>query len=229
MQFIEAQRQSCLGCARNLSRPLYSAIILAGGRSSRLRRRKALVNLAGSPLIQHVHRAVRGLADEVVIVVKESRQCRTLTDILPETECVVDDPPSVGPLSGIYGGLKRCSGNYVVVLGCDLPFVSSEVLKLLLRECRGKSAAVPMWPNGQIEPLHAVYCREPSLVAAEQTLREGRRSIRALLERLPNVLYVSTEALKELDPDVLTFYNVNSASDLDKAEHISRSRSLGRA
>ena len=76
---------------------------------------------------------------------------------------------------------------------------------------------IPRWPNGYIEPLHAVYQTKLALEAAENALTEGKLKVRALIEKLQGVRYISTIAIQQLDPELLTFFNINTPADLNKA------------
>jgi molybdopterin-guanine dinucleotide biosynthesis protein A len=114
-------------------------------------------------------------------------------------------------------GFGAAGGDYSLLLPFDTPFVSGEVVSLLFELCEGRAAVIPRWPNGYIEPLHAVYQTRRALVAAEAAVAEGGLRVRALIERLRGVRYVSTLVVQQLDPELLTFFNVNTPADLDKA------------
>ena len=76
---------------------------------------------------------------------------------------------------------------------------------------------IPRWPNGYIEPLHAVYQTELALKAAKNAVIEGKLKVRALIEKLQGVRYVSTMIIQKLDPELLTFFNINTPLELIKA------------
>lgn len=202
-----------------------SAIILAGGSSSRLGQDKGLILLGGRPLIQHVLDKTHGLVDETLIVVNSQSQTETYRKALgPETAIVSDNSKTHGPLVGASAGFRLASGKYSLLLSCDTPFVSKEILQLLLELCVNKNATIPRWPNCYIEPLQAVYHTEFALRAADEALASGELKMQAMVNRLRNVRYVSTLVLEQLDPSLHTFFNVNTILDLKKAENILKSK-----
>lgn len=196
-----------------------SAIILAGGFSSRFEQDKALLSLAGKPLIKHVVDAVYGIVDETIIVVSSNVKAENFTNVVGPDVCVVIDISDMqGPLVGACTGFERIHGKYSLLLPCDTPLVSKEVLLLLLELCTNKNAVIPRWPNRYIEPLQAVYRTKPALEAAKYALEKGKSDMRSMIDKLPGVRYISTLVLRQLDQELTTFLNVNTPLDLKKAE-----------
>lgn len=197
------------------------AIILAGGFSKRFGENKALVEVKGKPMIMYVIEACIGLALEIMTVVNDRVRYDALSNVLPSfVKLVIDDKvqfPNVrSPIVGLATGLKNTEGDYAVALSCDAPLVNPLVIKYLFHECEGRDAAIPIWPNGNIEPLQAVYRAESALKATEETIKSGERDFRSMIKRLREVLFVPTRALQKFDPGLNTFLNVNSPEDLAK-------------
>ncbi|HDI07894.1 MAG TPA: molybdenum cofactor guanylyltransferase [Candidatus Bathyarchaeota archaeon] len=215
---------------RNEARTLLekAAVILAGGSSKRFGQDKGLVTLAGKPLILHVVEKVSGLVDEHVVVVSSEAQRESFSKLLPENRVVVDSTGKQSPLVGAFSGFQHVSGEYALLLPCDVPFVSRDVVSLLLEICGGRAAVIPRWTNGYIEPLQAVYAVEPAIQAAEEALGEGKLDMRSMIEKLRGVRYVSTLVLRQLDPQLLTFFNVNTPLDLKRAESLIHARGKNR-
>jgi molybdopterin-guanine dinucleotide biosynthesis protein A len=117
-------------------------------------------------------------------------------------------------------GFEEASGEFSLLLPCDTPLASRDILSLLLELCPGRNACVPRWPNGYVEPLQAAYRTEPALEASKIAFRAGKFNVQAMLDRLQCVRYVSTLVLKQLDPELRTFFNVNTPLDLKKAEQM---------
>jgi molybdopterin-guanine dinucleotide biosynthesis protein A len=202
-----------------------SAIILAGGSSSRLGQDKGLVQLGGRPLVEHVLDKARRLVDQTLIVVSSQNQTDTYRKALGADAVIVSDNSKIhGPLVGASAGLRLASGKYSLLLSCDTPFVSEEILQLLLELCVNKNATIPRWPNCNIEPLQAVYHTESALRAANDAVASGELKMQAMVNRLRNIRYISTLVLEQLDPTLRTFFNVNTILDLKKAENILRSK-----
>jgi molybdopterin-guanine dinucleotide biosynthesis protein A len=202
-----------------------SAIILAGGSSKRLGQDKGLTKLGGEPLIKHVLKAASNVVDNTVVVVSSREQKEKYAKSLGSSARVTVDSRNLrGPVIGSLTGLECSGGTYALILACDMPFVSQDVLSLLLDLCVNKSAAIPRWPNCYIEPLQACYCVKLATDAAKCALGEGETKIQALVDRLRGVRYISTLVLQQLDPELRTFFNVNTPLDLKKAEKMLQSQ-----
>jgi molybdopterin-guanine dinucleotide biosynthesis protein A len=196
-----------------------SAIILAGGLSSRLGHDKGLLLLADKPLIQHVLDTVDDIVDEKLVVVSSEAQLQKYRRFTSEnTRVLVDSIGNQAPLAGALSGFEKACGEYSLLLACDMPMVSRGILLILLDLCLSRSAAIPRWPNGYIEPLQAVYCTQLALEASRDALKVGELNLRAMVSRLRNVRYISTLVLEQLDPQLKTFLNINTPIDLRKAK-----------
>jgi molybdopterin-guanine dinucleotide biosynthesis protein A len=198
-----------------------SAVILAGGFSRRFGRDKGLVVLAGKPLILHVIDRVSKVVDEVLVVVSSEEQKNNFETVLEEkADLVIDKDDSQSPLVGAITGFETANAEYSLLLPCDTPLVSTQIIQFLLDMCTNRSAAIPRWSNGYIEPLQAVYRTESALTAAKTVLKQGKMNMQSMIDNLKGVRYVSTMVLEQLEPDLLTFFNVNTPHDLKKAEAI---------
>jgi molybdopterin-guanine dinucleotide biosynthesis protein A len=198
-----------------------SAVILAGGFSRRFGRDKGLVVLAGKPLILHVIDRVYKVVDEILVVVSSEKQKNKFEVILEEkANLVIDKDDSQSPLVGAITGFETADAEYSLLLPCDTPLVSTQIVQFLLDMCVNRSAAIPRWPGGYIEPLQAVYRTESALTAAKTALKQGKMNMQSMIDNLSGVRYVSTIVLEQLEPDLLTFFNVNTPQDLNKAEAI---------
>ncbi|MGQ9529796.1 MAG: molybdenum cofactor guanylyltransferase, partial [Candidatus Bathycorpusculaceae bacterium] len=96
--------------------------------------------------------------------------------------------------------------------------ISKSIISLLFELCPNKNAVIPRWPNGYIEPLQAVYCTKPALEAAEKAFGEDRLNMQSMVDKLRGVRYISTIVLRQLDPELRSFFNVNTPIDLRRAE-----------
>lgn len=200
-----------------------SAIILAGGFSKRFGTDKGLIELNGKPLILHVLERVNRVVEEIVVVVSSSAQRQKLEPFLGRNvRLIVDEQKTQSPLVGASTGFKRVEGEYSLLLPCDTPFLSSQVASLLLELCVGRDAVIPRWPNGYIEPLQAAYHTESALKAVETTLEQGRLDFQSMIDNLSRVRFLSTLVLKQVDPGLMTFVNVNTPESLKEAEYMLR-------
>jgi molybdopterin-guanine dinucleotide biosynthesis protein A len=195
-----------------------SAIVLAGGFSSRFGQDKGVLELANEPLIKHVVDAVKPIVDEVIVVANSQERIAKYAEIVAsDVRFAVDSGESNGPLIGALTGFESAHGKYALLLPFDMPFVSREVVLLLFELCLNKAAVVPRWPDGKVEALHAVYQTKEALDAAQSAVNEGKFDMQAVVERMRGVRYVSTLVIQQLDPDFRTFFNINTPLDLKKA------------
>ena len=201
--------------------PDCGAILLAGGKGTRLGYDKPHVRLGSRTLLQHVIDAAEKISDEIVLVVGgDEDSLFSLEKQHPSITVIRDDQNGVGPMMGIYTGMKRVTTEYAVVLPCDAPFISVPLMMELIRLARDSDAAIPIWPNQYLEPLHSVYRIEPSIQAIESALNGGEKSVLDLIKRLERVNKVPVEALREFDSELHTFFNVNYPEDLKTAYEI---------
>jgi molybdopterin-guanine dinucleotide biosynthesis protein A len=198
-----------------------SAVVLAGGFSKRFGQDKGLLKLAGKPLILHILDKVSTMVDEVLVVVSSKSQEKTYKCFLKQNaKTVIDKYETKNPLVGALTGFEKAQGKYSLLLPCDTPFISSQIAAFLLELCVDKDAVIPLWPNGHIEPLQAVYYTKSSLNVANKALEDKKQNMRSMIASLKKVHYVSTLALKQIDPNLTTFFNINTPKDLRKAEQM---------
>lgn len=206
-----------------------SLIVLAGGGSTRMRSDKGLRELGSEPLALHVVRRLSDLVDEVLLVVGSEAKRALYSRVIGEAADILVDVYGDGsPLVGALTGFMRARGEYALVTGCDMPFISRGAVRLLFEEGEGFNGAVFQWPNGWVEPLLAVYRVEPSLRVAEELYRVGNLRLRMILLELPRVKMIPIETLKGIDPRLLTLHDVDDETSLREAENILRKQNVER-
>ena len=187
-------------------------VVLAGGRGQRIGGDKAVVSLAGRPLLSYPVRAMLGALDQVVVVAKPSTVLPPLADV-----AVWEEPEQPShPLVGIAEALRRADGRWVLVCAGDMPFVPVSLLASLAasadvvdRDPAGASAVVAASARGALQPL--LGCYGPSCLARlAAAAQEAVAPARAVVEALGPLVVPVT------DPRAL--FNVNSAEDLREAE-----------
>ncbi|HWQ58335.1 MAG TPA: molybdenum cofactor guanylyltransferase [Clostridia bacterium] len=181
-----------------------SALILAGGKSSRFGRDKTQLKLNGATLAERAVEHVRPIFDEILIA-GEAEKFR-----IPGARAIPDIFPGAGPLGGIHSGLSYSKNDAVFALACDMPNFDAALCKRLISLCETYDIAVPR-ADGEAEPLFAVY-RKAALPAAEKLLREGNYRVRALFS-LVNTGYLDVEPVPgETSP----FFNINYKEDYER-------------
>ncbi len=195
-----------------------TAIILAGGTSQGFSEDKGTILLENKPLIRRVFNIVEPIVDEIIIVTNTQKRADLYAKLLPETaKFAIDNPQSHGPLNGAITGFEAAQGTYSMLLPSDSPFVSEELAMLLFDLAIGKTAAVPRNPENEIEPLCSVYQTKLVLETAKQVAVEGATDLQTLVEKLRGVRYISTMVIKQIDPELRSFFSVNTPLDLKRA------------
>ncbi|MGI0149811.1 MAG: molybdenum cofactor guanylyltransferase [Thermoplasmata archaeon] len=189
-----------------------SALILAGGVSKRFGQPKALIEMAGRPLIVHVAAAIASLANETIISVADPALEERIRSILPRAVFARDVRPGRGPIEGFHRGFRAATGELLLVAPCDAPFLEPQLYRLLLDVLREHDAAVPEFEV--FDPVRAVYRRAPVLEVFASSPNIASPS--ALVDRLECV-FVGPDRIRAVDPDLASFLDVNTHADLDEA------------
>ena len=192
-----------------------TSIILAGGKSSRLGRSKALQAIGAKSLIQWVVDRLVVLSTEIIIATAhgEAIPCSSAVRI----KTVADIYPEKGPLVGIYSGLLASSSSRAIVVGCDTPFLSVGLLKYMIRISSTFDVVVPRIKD-KLEPLCAVYSKS-CLVPIQELLEQNELRIAELFSMV-KVRYIEEDEINSFDPEHLSFFNINSQAALDRAREI---------
>jgi molybdopterin-guanine dinucleotide biosynthesis protein A len=189
-----------------------TSIILAGGKSSRLGRNKALQVIEGKSLIQWVVDHLAILTTEIIIATAhgEAIPCSSAVRI----KTVGDIYPGKGPLGGIHSGLIASSSSWAIVVGCDTPFLSIGLLEYMTQVLADSDVALPRIGEF-VEPLCAVYSKN-CVAPIQELLEQDERQIRKLFTMV-KVRYIEEDKINRFDPEHLSFFNINSQDDLDRA------------
>lgn len=197
-----------------------SAIILSGGNSKRFGKDKWLIKLKGTPLIFHVLEKIVPLVDETIVVTKKRLGIDFFKSLNFDIKIVKDEHEIQAPIVGALKGFQKARGVYSILLPCDTPLISGKAISLLLRMVPGNEAAIPKWPNGYIEPLHAVYNTQKAKRAAKKVIDRNNFKMRAFINEFEKVQFVSTHKFQSFDPNLHTFININHPSEFKKIENI---------
>jgi len=188
-----------------------TSIVLAGGKNLRLGRYKALETVCGKTLIERVVERLRLLTDRILIVTSQEQPPLTVTGV----EVLIDIYPGKGPLGGIYTGLLASRSLYSVVAACDMPFLNTELLRYMIELSPDFDIVIPRLGEEMVEPLHAIYSRS-CLDNIKTQLERNQLRINSLLNAV-RVRYVERAECQRFDPQLLSFFNINCQSDLDRA------------
>ena len=215
--------------------------ILAGGKSRRMGENKALMQLGDNSLIGHVIRRIRLITDELLLVTNNPPEYVHLNvpmhgDILPGT----------GALGGIYTGLTHASHDAVLCVACDSPFLEPKLLTYLVSILGEYDAVMPYTHSSQQTPFYqnkGIGVTNPShntqitlqtlcgvyskrcLPIIEQMLRESELRVHAIQERA-HIKCISSEIWREFDPEGMSFFNINTPEDFEKADVYMRAQTI---
>jgi len=211
-----------------------ACILLAGGRSRRMGTDKGLLplptvtgeNRSGREWMSfagHLLATLSPLCRETLLVVRDAAQAADYAAIVdawqgqPAARLVMDREQDVGPLMGLYSGLSAMQSARALVVAIDMPCVQPELAAFLLSQpltCENIAEETLLIPvvDGMPQVLLAVYPRS-ILPLIEARLHEGRRDPRSLLAVAP-VRYIEEAQLRQVDPDLRSFINMNTPEDL---------------
>jgi molybdenum cofactor guanylyltransferase len=193
----------------------FTIAISAGGKSSRMGTDKAFVHILGKPLIEHLIERVADVGqEETLLITNRLADYAHLT--LPMYKDVL---PDKGSLGGIYSAIYHSSHPYTLVLACDMPFVSTDLLRYMaaLRAGDQYDVIVPRvagYPQG----LHALYSRD-CLEPIRQRLEADELKVVSFYDDV-RVRYIDEDEYKAFNEKGLAFYNVNTPDELKEARKL---------
>jgi molybdopterin-guanine dinucleotide biosynthesis protein A len=172
---------------RCAGRPV-SLILLAGGRSRRMKRDKAGLPMPEGTLLERILLQVEGYFDDILISLSPGQRLsisrgKPPAGGRPAFRCIEDAVPGQGPMAGILAGLKAASHEVCAVIACDMPDIHIDFLRRLVRKAEIFDVVVPLSSDGLAEPLFAVYRRKVR-AKMQKLLASGQRSLLPLLDRV---------------------------------------------
>ena len=196
----------------NAAIPPCSGIILAGGLSSRFGgRNKALIEWNGRPLLDHIRQAFGGLFQEIILVTNAPGHFAAWDMTL-----VTDLFAVRSSLTGIHAGLFYAKHPLAFVTACDTPLLQPALIRMLLEAAGDDTDVVIPKTEKGLEPLCAVYSQR-CLNPISHRLRQGDFRIRSFFRQV-RVHHVPATRLRQHDPDLRSFYNINTSDDLEQAD-----------
>ncbi|MDQ4044050.1 MAG: molybdenum cofactor guanylyltransferase [Chloroflexota bacterium] len=192
-----------------------SAAVLTGGASRRMGTDKASISLGGMTLLERALAIVREVADEVFIV--GDRPSYHRYGVRVESDAF----PGAGTLGGIATALRVASNPRVLVVACDMPLLSPELLKAMVELPVKDDVVVPWLPveherqggKGTYETLHAIYRRD-CLPHIERRIADGELRVVGFFDDV-RVRMLDEDWLRQYDPDLRSFRNANTPEELE--------------
>jgi molybdenum cofactor guanylyltransferase len=192
-----------------------TSIILCGGKDRRFGRCKATAIVGGKRIIDRVTERLSPLSSEILVITSLDKRDMPIDD---RARIVVDKYPSKGPLGGIYTGLLAAKTELVIVVGCDMPFINAPLLRKMLELVDSYDAVIPVVGQEMREPLHAIYSLNCIPVIRKHLGNDDLSIFHALRDL--KIRYLEREEFLSIDPQMLSFFNVNYPRDLVEANRL---------
>jgi molybdopterin-guanine dinucleotide biosynthesis protein A len=191
-----------------------SIVIQAGGQSSRMGEDKGLVDLCGKPMIQNIIDRLYPFAGELIITTNRPDNYKRFG-----LQIFEDFYKDYGALAGLHTALSCASNEMVFVIACDLPFVNTSLFKFMknLFEAKQVDLVIPRTEKGY-EPFYAFYKRNNCLPLVTDAIESGKRRLISWFE-FAKVHPIYEDQLREFDPTLDSFVNINTPEDLEIAQN----------
>jgi len=186
-----------------------SAIILAGGKSTRMGFDKQLLKIDERKLMDSLIHKLKKEFDEIIIVTNRPELYIGLSHKITK-----DILPDKGPLGGIHAGLKICQSKYAFVVACDMPNINMKYVEFMKQKLSDENSYGCVTKFGDwIEPFSSFYSADLA-DHIETYLKEDRKSINGLLKNL-EITYIKEEHARQFSPNWDMFLNLNTNEDLN--------------
>jgi len=189
---------------------MLTGAILAGGKSLRYGRNKALEVIRGKSLIEHAVASLCRLCDPVLMVANDLTLYLHLRVFL-----VQDAIPEQGPLGGIYTALLFSPHPWILAKATDMPLLVEDLARMMLTLREGHDVVLPIL-NDRYEPLLALYSRR-CLAPVAAALEKGERKIVSFFPKV-RVKVLPEADWRTVDPEGLSFSNINTPQNLEQLQ-----------
>ena len=190
------------------------ALILAGGENKRFPITKGFIEMNSKKILESNIEILNGIFDRVIISTNNPELCYYLG-----VPMVGDVLKHRGPMTGILSVLSIPDVSELFVTACDMPFIKSELIKYIVGKWSERwDAIVPIFDN-KPQPLLGIYSKTIAQ-NMEQSIKNGERSLKRFLRRI-NVLYIEENYVRAIDPEGMSFVNINTIDDYLLIAHCS--------
>lgn len=189
---------------------MLTVAIMAGGKSSRMGTDKSFVLFQGRPMIEVVREQVQGLGSKTILITNKPDAYAHLG--LPMFSDVY---PDHGPLGGIYTAIYHAAHPHTLIVACDMPWLSRDLLQYMITLRETADVIVPRWQKFP-EPMHAIYSKQ-CLPPIKAKLKAKQLKITSFYGQV-DVRFVEREEIKQFDENGRSFANVNTPTDLQEAQ-----------
>jgi len=193
-----------------------TGIILAGGKSRRMKKNKVLLQIDKKLVIESIVEKLKIVFDDVVIIGNFSLDYR-----FSGVRLVKDIVSEKGPLGGIYTGLSVSQSKYSFICGCDMPFLNINLIQYMVRKKTDYNVLIPKYGDC-FEPLHAMYSKSIIPVIKEK-IEQGTYSIQSIFPKV-KVKYITEKEMEKFGNWREFFFNINTPSHLKTARRMANNR-----
>lgn len=182
-----------------------SAVVLAGGGSTRMGQNKALLQLGEKTMIERIVDKLRPLFEEIILVTNHPEEYPMLKDVefVRDKMCLEDK----NSMLGIYTGLSTTKKSHILALPCDMPFLNQDLIKYMISQLGEEDIMVP-YIKGFYQPLHAIYAKK-CLATMENELKNRNYKMISFLKKM-NTKIIGEEKITNFSQDLACFRNVNT-------------------
>lgn len=191
-----------------------SGVILAGGESKRLGgSNKAFLRIGGRRILSRLMEIYSRIFDQIVLVTNDPAAYMEVDALI-----VSDHYALRSSLNGLHAGLFAAAHEYAFFTACDTPFVKRALIECMLGQIEPKADLIIPKTAAGYEPMFAVY-KKTCLPAMVWQLERQQLKIQELFRRV-RVKTVDEAVLRAVDPELISFFNVNTPSDRVRAEEL---------
>jgi molybdopterin-guanine dinucleotide biosynthesis protein A len=196
--------------------PARSAIVVAWGREEEKLPKRFFQPEEESTVLEYLLDAVWTVADAIYVIFRKEPSLKLIEAISTFGVKIIIENKDQTVVSSLLMGFKASRSEHCLVLRENMPFIKPSVLHALFEFAKGYDAAIPKWSNGRLEPLLAVYRRKSFITVASKLPSED--NLLPVVDNLYSIRYVGVEnEIRPLDPDLESFFTINSEEDLAKA------------
>jgi molybdopterin-guanine dinucleotide biosynthesis protein A len=200
------------------AQPDCGAVILSGGLNSRMGgANKAFLEVGGHSILSRLLTGLTPFFEEILLVTREPQR---YADMPVKVKVVADLYGDRSSLTGIHAGLVHARADFAFVVPCDTPFLQPAVIQILLEALQPQVDVVVPLVETHYEPLCAIYSKR-CLPAIEEQLDRGDYRIFNFFHQM-RVKTLSTDEIKTVDPELRSFFNVNTPAALRASQKMTR-------
>lgn len=197
-----------------------TAVILAGGASKRYGQNKALIEINGAPLIDHIAEQMKNIFTRVILVTNQKKDFEYLE--LPMVEDIIK---GLGPIGGIYTGLSSITEQAGFFVACDMPLLHKGLIRYMVENIYNHEAVVPSIGKF-FEPLHALYARS-CLGPIKALIDDKRYQVRRLYDYV-SVRYVKEDEIRTFSSPADIFLNINTPEEFARIQFLMKAGGIGK-